>query len=125
MKITDVTATRYRAGRDPNAYAGDIHLVEVHTDAGVSGTGFVTATRATSQVAATLVRQPLKAAIMGEDGSLSMLDPWFGRPRGFNRPMRIEDWVAHSGGNPVQHPPHPFGPEGILRTPPPPGLFPE
>ena len=67
MKITDVTVKRYSAGRDPNAYAGDIHLVEVNTDAGVSGTGFVTATRATSQIAATLVRQPLKAAIVGED----------------------------------------------------------
>ena len=67
MKITDVTVKRYSAGRDPHAYAGDIHIVEVHTDAGVTGTGFVTATRATTDIAAALVRQPLKAAVLGQD----------------------------------------------------------
>lgn len=71
MKITDVTVKRYSVSRDPRAYAGDIHLVQVHTDAGVSGTGFVSAASATSDIAATLVRRTLKAVLVGEDPRLT------------------------------------------------------
>jgi L-alanine-DL-glutamate epimerase-like enolase superfamily enzyme len=43
----------------------------VHTDAGVTGTGFVTAASATSDLAATLVRRTLKAVVVGEDPLLT------------------------------------------------------
>jgi L-alanine-DL-glutamate epimerase-like enolase superfamily enzyme len=71
VKITDVTVKRYSVSRDPAAYAGDIHLVEVHTDAGVSGTGFVSAAGATSDVQALLVRRTLRNAVVGEDPRLT------------------------------------------------------
>ena len=50
MKITDVTVKRYSASRDLQAYGGEIQIVEVHTDAGVSGRGFLSAAGATSDV---------------------------------------------------------------------------
>ena len=71
MKITDVTVRRYAVSRDPRAYAGDIHIVQVHTDSDVTGVGFVTAASATSDVAAALVRRTLKAAVVGEDPLLT------------------------------------------------------
>ena len=71
MKIMDVTVKRYSASREPRAYPGDIQIVEVHTDAGVSGRGFVSAPSATSDVAATLIRRNLKAVACGEDPLLT------------------------------------------------------
>lgn len=71
MKITDVTVSRYRGSREARAYAGDIHVVEVHADGGVSGRGFVTPTSATSDIAAALVRGPLKASVVGQDPLLT------------------------------------------------------
>jgi len=71
LKITDVTVRRYSVSRDPRAYAGDIHIVQVHTDSDVTGVGFVTAASATSDVAAALVRRTLKAAVVGEDPLLT------------------------------------------------------
>jgi len=93
VKITDVTVKRYSASRDPGAYAGDIQVVEVHTDAGVSGRGFVSGARATSDIAATLVRRILKAAVVGEDPLLTD-DLW----------RRMHEAVPRRGG------------EGIVRT---------
>ena len=93
MRITDVTVTRYSVARDARAYAGDIHLVQVHTDAGVTGTGFVTAANATSDIAATLVRRPLKAAVVGQDPLLTD-DLW----------RRMHEAVPRRGG------------EGLVRT---------
>lgn len=43
MKITDVTVKRYSASREPRTDPGGIQIVEVHTDAGVTGMGFVSA----------------------------------------------------------------------------------
>jgi L-alanine-DL-glutamate epimerase-like enolase superfamily enzyme len=71
VKITDVTVKRYSASRDPRAYAADIQIVEVHTDAGVTGLGFVTAATAISDLTATLVRRNLKSAVAGEDPRLT------------------------------------------------------
>jgi L-alanine-DL-glutamate epimerase-like enolase superfamily enzyme len=71
VRITDVTVKRYSVSGDVRAYAGDIHLVEVHTDAGVTGLGFVTAANATSDLAATLVRRTLRSAVVGEDPLLT------------------------------------------------------
>ena len=93
MKITDVTVKRYSVSRDPKAYAGDIHIVEVHTDGGPSGMGFVTAANATSDIAATLVRRTLKAAVVGGDPLLTE-DLW----------RRMHEAVPRRGG------------EGLVRT---------
>ena len=93
MKITDVRVKRYSVSRDVRAYAGDIHVVEVHTDAGVTGLGFMPAASATSDVAATLVRRPLKAAVVGENPLLTD-DLW----------RRMHEAVPRRGG------------EGIVRT---------
>jgi L-rhamnonate dehydratase len=71
VKITDVTVRRYSVSRDPRDYMGDIQIVAVHTDAGVSGMGFVTAGRATSDIAATLVRRALRGAVLGENPLLT------------------------------------------------------
>jgi L-alanine-DL-glutamate epimerase-like enolase superfamily enzyme len=90
VKITDVTVTRYSVSRDPRAYAGDIHLVEVHTEAGVTGRGFVTPAGATSDIAAALVRGPLRAAVVGEDPRLTE-DLW----------RRMHEAVPRRGGEGV------------------------
>jgi L-alanine-DL-glutamate epimerase-like enolase superfamily enzyme len=71
MKITDVTVKRYSASREPRTDPGGIQIVEVHTDAGVSGMGFVSAGSATSDIVATLIRRNLKTAVAGEDPLLT------------------------------------------------------
>jgi L-alanine-DL-glutamate epimerase-like enolase superfamily enzyme len=71
VKITDVELRRYRAGRDPGAYEGEIQLARVHTDEGVTGTGFLTVGSPTADVAAALVRGVLKAVVVGEDPLLT------------------------------------------------------
>jgi L-alanine-DL-glutamate epimerase-like enolase superfamily enzyme len=63
VKITDVTVRRYSVSRDPREYMGDIQIVAVHTDAGVTGMGFVTAPSTTSDIAAALIRRTPKAAV--------------------------------------------------------------
>jgi L-alanine-DL-glutamate epimerase-like enolase superfamily enzyme len=93
VKITDVTVKRYSVSRDPQAYAGDIQIVAVHTDAGTTGTGFVTAASATSDIAATLIRNTLKAAVVGQDPLLTE-DLW----------RRMHEAVPRRGG------------EGVVRT---------
>ena len=87
MKITDVTVKRYSVSRDPKGYAGDIQIVEVHTDAGPTGMGFITAATATSDLAATLVRRALKSAVVGEDPLLTE-DLW----------RRMHEAVPRRGG---------------------------
>jgi L-alanine-DL-glutamate epimerase-like enolase superfamily enzyme len=93
VTITDVTVKRYSVSRDLKAYAGDIQIVEVHTDAGVTGLGFVTAASATSDVAATIIRRSLKAAVVGENPLLTE-DLW----------RRMHEAVPRRGG------------EGVVRT---------
>jgi L-alanine-DL-glutamate epimerase-like enolase superfamily enzyme len=87
VKITDVTVTRYSVSRDPKAYAGDIQVVEVTTDTGASGRGFISAASATSDLAVTLVRRTLKAAVLGEDPRLTE-DLW----------RRMHEAVPRRGG---------------------------
>lgn len=71
MKITGITVKRYSASREPRTDPGGIQIVEVHTDAGVTGMGFVSAGSAVSDLVATLVRRNLAAAIAGEDPRLT------------------------------------------------------
>jgi L-alanine-DL-glutamate epimerase-like enolase superfamily enzyme len=71
MKITDVTVKRYSASRTPRADPGGIQIVQVETDAGVTGTGFVSAPAATSDIVASLIRRNLKAVVTGEDPLLT------------------------------------------------------
>ncbi|RPH82828.1 MAG: hypothetical protein EHM88_08450, partial [Candidatus Rokuibacteriota bacterium] len=71
VKITDVRVKRCSVSRDARAYAGDIQIVEIHTDAGATGLGFVPAASATSDLVATLLRRNLKAAVVGEDPLLT------------------------------------------------------
>jgi L-alanine-DL-glutamate epimerase-like enolase superfamily enzyme len=87
VKITDVTVRRYSVSRDPREYMGDIQIVAVHTDAGVTGMGFVTAPSTTSDIAAALIRRTLKAAVVGEDPLLTE-DLW----------RRMYDAVPRRGG---------------------------
>jgi L-alanine-DL-glutamate epimerase-like enolase superfamily enzyme len=93
MKITDVTVKRYRASRESGADAGGIQIVEVHTDAGVSGMGFVSAGGATTDIVASLIRHNLRSAVVGEDPLLTE-DLW----------RRMHAAVPRRGG------------EGIVRT---------
>ncbi|MBM4440242.1 MAG: mandelate racemase/muconate lactonizing enzyme family protein [Candidatus Rokubacteria bacterium] len=88
MKITDVTVKRYSASNDPQAYSGGIQIVEVHTDGGVTGTGFVSASSAIGDVLATLMRRTLKGAIVGGDPLLTD-DLW----------RRMYDAVPRRGGD--------------------------
>jgi L-alanine-DL-glutamate epimerase-like enolase superfamily enzyme len=71
VKITDVTVKRYRASRDARAYGGDIQIVEVRTDAGVTGMGFVSTAAAAGDLVATLVRRNLRAVVVGENPLLT------------------------------------------------------
>ncbi len=75
MQITDVTVRRYSASRTPRTDPGGIQIVEVHTDAGVTGTGFVSAGSATSDIVATLIRRNLKAVVAAEN-PLLIEDLW-------------------------------------------------
>src|SRR5919204_6921959 len=93
MKITDVTVQRYSASREPRTDPGGIQIVQVHTDTGVVGMGFVSAGSATSDVVATLIRRNLKAAVVGENPLLTD-DLW----------RRMHDAIPRRGG------------EGIVRT---------
>jgi L-alanine-DL-glutamate epimerase-like enolase superfamily enzyme len=94
MKITDVTVKRYSASRTPRTDPGGIQIVEVHTDADVTGMGFVSAGSATSDIVAMLIRRNLKGVLAGENPLLTD-DLW--------RRMHAEA-VPRRGG------------EGIVRT---------
>jgi L-alanine-DL-glutamate epimerase-like enolase superfamily enzyme len=93
MKITDVTVKRHSVSRDPQEYTGDIHIVEVHTDGGVTGLGFMSAARATGDLSATLIRRTLKGVVVGQDPLLTE-DLW----------RRMHEAIPRRGG------------EGIVRT---------
>jgi len=93
VKITDVTVKRYSASRQPRTDPGGIQIVEVHTDAGVTGRGFVSAASATSDIVATLLRRNLKTAVVGENPLLTE-DLW----------RRMYEAVPRRGG------------DGIVRT---------
>jgi L-rhamnonate dehydratase len=70
-----VTVRRYSAAREPRTDPGGIQIVEVHTDAGVKGMGFVSAGSATSDVVASLIRRNLKSVVVGENPLLTT-DLW-------------------------------------------------
>ena len=75
MKITDLTVKRYRASHDPGADAAGIQVVSIHTDAGATGTGFVSTGNASSDLVAMILRRNLKAVVLGEDPLLTT-DLW-------------------------------------------------
>jgi L-alanine-DL-glutamate epimerase-like enolase superfamily enzyme len=68
VKIADVMVKRYSAARDPQTDPGGIQIVEVTTDAGVSGRGFVSAGSDTSDLVATLIKGPLLGEEVTEEG---------------------------------------------------------
>jgi len=59
-----VTVKLYSGSGQSQSYAGGIHIVEVHRDAGVTGRGFVTPSVA-SDIMAALTRRNLKAIVVG------------------------------------------------------------
>ena len=74
MKITDVIVNRYMDMERPDMAHADGHeiiVVDVHTDEGIQGTGFVTwplfSHGFTGDVAAALLRRNLKNVILGEN----------------------------------------------------------
>jgi L-alanine-DL-glutamate epimerase-like enolase superfamily enzyme len=70
MKITDLTVKHYNAS--PHDQIGpSILIVDVHTDDGITGRGFTSASAATSDVMITLLRRNLKAVIVGENPLLT------------------------------------------------------
>jgi L-alanine-DL-glutamate epimerase-like enolase superfamily enzyme len=77
LKITDLTVTRYAQSRSPEgAPAGpEIQIVEVMTDEGVSGTGFLTASNAkvspSSEMLAGALRLNLRNIVLGQDPMLT------------------------------------------------------
>ncbi|RPJ19217.1 MAG: mandelate racemase/muconate lactonizing enzyme family protein, partial [Planctomycetaceae bacterium] len=70
MKITDVTVARYRESGQAQAGA-DIQIVDVHTDEGVTGRGFVSTATIVSDVVAMLLRRNLKNVLVGENPLLT------------------------------------------------------
>ena len=74
MKISDVSVTRYRQGGAERRGA-EIQIVEVQTDAGVTGTGFVAAAGGRNTVGAdfvaSLIRDNLRAIVLGQDPVLT------------------------------------------------------
>jgi L-alanine-DL-glutamate epimerase-like enolase superfamily enzyme len=91
VKITDVTVKRYSASGD--ADAAGIQVVEVSTDAGVTGTGFVSVASGAGDLVAAALRRNLRAAILGEDPLLTG-DLW----------RRMHEAIPRRGG------------EGLVRT---------
>jgi L-alanine-DL-glutamate epimerase-like enolase superfamily enzyme len=87
VKIADLTVKRYRASREPQAGAAGIQIVEVRTDAGATGTGFVSAGNASSDLVAMLLRGNLKVAVIGQDPLLTT-DLW----------QRMHEAVPRRGG---------------------------
>ena len=77
MKITDLTVTRYAQSRGPDGGAAgpEIQIVEVQTDEGISGTGFLTASNAdaspTSELLAGLLRRNIRNVVLGLDPLLT------------------------------------------------------
>ena len=70
MKITDVTVTRYREPRRAQVGA-DIQIVDVHTDSGVTGRGFVSTATTVSDVVAMLLRLNIKNVLVRENPLLT------------------------------------------------------
>jgi L-alanine-DL-glutamate epimerase-like enolase superfamily enzyme len=77
LKITDVTVTRYAQSRQANGLpAGpEIQIVEVDTDEGLRGMGFLTASNSqvspTSELLAGLLRRNLRNIVLGKDPMLT------------------------------------------------------
>lgn len=71
MKIESVNVARYRmpgAGGQAGGYGGEIQIVEVATDAGVTGRGVASTTQAAGVFLAQLQTDLLAPLIIGEDG---------------------------------------------------------
>jgi L-alanine-DL-glutamate epimerase-like enolase superfamily enzyme len=70
VKIIDVTVTRYSESRQAQTGA-EIQVVDVHTDDGVTGRGFVSTSNAVSDVVEMLLRRNLKNVLVGENPLLT------------------------------------------------------
>jgi L-alanine-DL-glutamate epimerase-like enolase superfamily enzyme len=77
LKITDLTVTRYAQSRtnEGGAAGPEIQIVEVMTDEGVSGAGFLTASNAktspTSEMLAGALRRNIRNIVLGQDPMLT------------------------------------------------------
>jgi L-alanine-DL-glutamate epimerase-like enolase superfamily enzyme len=74
MKITQVQAQRYRAKKD-DTYVSEIVVVNVHTDEGLTGSGFASAPPRTGAIFAQIIENALAPAILGADPELTA-DLW-------------------------------------------------
>jgi L-alanine-DL-glutamate epimerase-like enolase superfamily enzyme len=77
MKITDLTVTRYAQSKaaDGSPAGAEIQIVDVATDEGISGRGFLTASNSSispnADLDATLLRRNLRNIILGQDPVLT------------------------------------------------------
>lgn len=69
MKITNVSVDRYR-NQDQDTYVGEILVVTVETDAGISGNGFASAQPGLGKIYAALIRNVLAPVVVGDDPRL-------------------------------------------------------
>lgn len=71
MRITDVQVQRFRmegAGGQAGGYGGEIQIVDIETDAGVTGRGFVSTSAPAGPILASMIRQLLAPMLIGADG---------------------------------------------------------
>lgn len=72
MKITDLSVRRYGDPATPAGQRGpEIAIVEVSTDAGISGIGFLTTGGATGELVLALLRRGLRNAVLGQNPLLT------------------------------------------------------
>jgi D-arabinonate dehydratase len=77
MKITNLTVDRYAQSRTAEGAASgpEIQIVEVHTDEGVTGTGFLTASNSqvspSAELLAEVLRRNLRNIVLGQDPLLT------------------------------------------------------
>ena len=79
MKIVSTTVSRYRAAPGEGAassYGGELLIAEVETDAGLVGSGFVTASATTGPILKLLIETVIGPAIHGRDPRLTE-DLWW------------------------------------------------
>src|SRR3954467_1375369 len=75
MKIVDLQVQRYARRDESGALGAEIQIVEVETDTGMRGRGFVTAGNSrnspTADLTLMLLRRNLSDAVMGQDPQLT------------------------------------------------------
>lgn len=71
MKITSVDVARYRmegAGGQAGGYGGEIQIVDIATEAGATGRGFVSTSAPAGPILAQMIERLLAPIVVGEDG---------------------------------------------------------